>query len=192
MNKCVYCGNPCLQDQKLIKVTAERYAHKECWEEFNRTRLNKKESDIRMDELLEDANITLLRDEEVLIDDSFYLYGRPDYRRPGRGITVRKTPQEITENLDQKKPIIVIDHEPNELQELADAGVDIDLSGHTHDGQLFPANLLLKLLYENSYGYLKVDNMHSIVTSGVGLFGPNMRVATKAEITSIKIHFTKS
>ena len=51
MNKCVYCGNPCLQDQKLIKVTAERYAHKKCWEEFNRTRLNKKESDIRLEAL---------------------------------------------------------------------------------------------------------------------------------------------
>ncbi len=150
---------------------------------------DKKESDIRMDELLEDANITLLRDEEVLIDDSFYLYGRPDYRRPGRGITVRKTPQEITENLDQKKPIIVIDHEPNELQELADAGVDIDLSGHTHDGQLFPANLTNALMWENPYGYLQKDDMHSIVTSGVGLFGPNMRVGTIAEVVIVDVKF---
>lgn len=150
---------------------------------------DKKESDIRMDELLEDANITLLRDEEVLIDDSFYIYGRPDYRRPGRGITVRKTPQEITENLDQKKPIIVIDHEPNELQELADAGVDIDLSGHTHDGQLFPANLTNALMWENPYGYLQKDDMHSIVTSGVGLFGPNMRVGTIAEVVIVDVKF---
>lgn len=150
---------------------------------------DKKESDIRMDELLEDANITLLRDEEVLIDDSFYLYGRPDYRRPGRGITVRKTPQEITENLDQKKPIIVIDHEPNELQELADAGVDIDLSGHTHDGQLFPANLTNALMWENPYGYLQKDDMYSIVTSGVGLFGPNMRVGTIAEVVIVDVKF---
>ena len=149
-------------------------------------------SHIKMDELLEKSKITLLRDEYVLIDDSFYLYGRPDYKKLGRDIEKRKSPEEITEEMDQEKPIIVLDHQPQELKELANAGVDLDLSGHTHDGQLFPANLLLKLLYENSYGYLKVDNMHSIVTSGVGLFGPNMRVATKAEITSIKIHFTKS
>lgn len=150
---------------------------------------DKKESDIRMDELLEKANITLLRDEEVLIDDSFYLYGRPDYRRPGRGITIRKTPEEITENLDKTKPIIVIDHEPSELQELANAGVDIDLSGHTHDGQLFPANLTTALMWENPYGYLKKDNMHSIVTSGVGLFGPNMRVGTIAEVVMVDVNF---
>ena len=149
----------------------------------------KKESDIRMDQLLEDANITLLRDDGVLIDDSFYLYGRPDYRRPGRGITVRKTPEEITENMDKTKPIIVLDHEPSELQKLADAGVDLDLSGHTHDGQLFPANITTALMWENSYGYLKKGNMHNIVTSGVGLFGPNMRVGTIAEVVIVDINF---
>ena len=149
----------------------------------------KKESDIRMDELLENANITLLRDEEVLIENSFYIYGRPDYRKPGRGITTRKTPKEITENLDNKKPIIVIDHQPMELDELADAGVDLDLCGHTHDGQLFPANITTALLWENSYGYLKKGNMHNIVTSGVGLFGPNMRVGTVAEIVIIDVSF---
>ena len=149
----------------------------------------KKESDIRMDQLLNDANITLLRDESVLIDDSFYLYGRPDYRRPGRGITVRKTPKEITNDLDKEKPIIVVDHEPSELQELREAGVDMDLCGHTHDGQLFPANLTSKLMWENSYGYLKKGNMHNIVTSGVGLFGPNMRVGTIAEVAIINVNF---
>lgn len=149
----------------------------------------KKESDIRMDQLLDDANITLLRDESVLIDDSFYLYGRPDYRRPGRGITVRKTPKEITNDLDKEKPIIVVDHEPSELQELREAGVDMDLCGHTHDGQLFPANLTSKLMWENSYGYLKKGNMHNIVTSGVGLFGPNMRVGTIAEVAIINVNF---
>lgn len=149
----------------------------------------KKESDIRMDQLLEDANITLLRDEGVLIEDSFYLYGRPDYRRPGRGITIRKTPEEITKELDKSKPIIVADHEPNELEELADAGVDMDLCGHTHDGQIFPGNITTSLMWENSYGYMKKDNMHNIVTSGVGLFGPNMRVGTKAEVVIVDVNF---
>ncbi len=150
---------------------------------------DKKVSDPRMDQLLKDANIKLLRDEGVLIDDSFYLYGRPDYRKPGRGIIERKTPEEITQNLDKSKPIIVADHEPNELQELADAGVDMDLCGHTHDGQLFPGNITTALMWENSYGYLKKDNMHNIVTSGVGLYGPNMRVGTKAEIVIIDVNF---
>ena len=151
----------------------------------------KKESSVKMDEFLEKSGITLLRDEYVLIDDSFYLYGRPDYERPGRGIDERKSPQEITEDLDLSLPVLVIDHEPRELQELADAGVDADLCGHTHDGQLFPGNLTIKLMWENACGYLKKRNMHSIVTSGVGLFGPNMRVGTKSEICDIMMHFNR-
>lgn len=115
----------------------------------------KKESSIQMDEFLERAGIHLLQDEAVLIDDSFYLYGRPDAQRPGRGINMRKTAAELMGEVDTEKPVIVIDHEPKELQELADAGVDIDLCGHTHDGQMFPANLITALMWENSYGYLK-------------------------------------
>ena len=149
----------------------------------------KKESSIQMDEFLERAGIHLLQDEAVLIDDSFYLYGRPDAQRPGRGINMRKTAAELMGELDTEKPVIVIDHEPKELQELADVGVDIDLCGHTHDGQMFPANLITALMWENSYGYLKKDHMHTIVTSGVGLFGPNMRVGTIAEICPITVHF---
>lgn len=149
----------------------------------------KKVSDPRMDELLAAANIRLLRDETVEIADVFYLHGRPDYERPGRGITKRMSAAEITSSLDPEKPIFVIDHEPRELSELADAGVDLDLCGHTHDGQLFPGNIVTKFFWENSCGYLKKGDMHNIVTSGVGVYGPNMRVATKSEICTIKVHF---
>lgn len=152
----------------------------------------KKASDPRMDLFLQEAGIHLLMDEAVLIDDSFYLYGRPDYERPGRGINKRKTPNKITKSLDMSKPVIVIDHEPRELEELAKAGVDMDLCGHTHDGQMFPGNIITSCLWENSCGYLKKGNMHNIVTSGVGLFGPNMRVGTIAEICSIKVTLKES
>lgn len=148
-----------------------------------------KSSSQEMDQFMEKSNIRLLKDEAVLIDDSFYLYGRPDYERPGLGDDERKTPEEITAKLDLAKPVIVIEHEPRELEELADAGVDVDLCGHTHDGQMFPGNLTIDLMWENACGYLKKDQMHNIVTSGVGLFGPNMRVGTRAEICPITIHF---
>lgn len=148
-----------------------------------------KQSDIRMDEFLDKAGVTLLRDESVLIADSVYLYGRPDRQRPGRGIDKRKTPEEITEDMDLSKPVFVIDHQPKELQELADAGVDLDLCGHTHDGQMFPGNLTVRLMWENACGYLKKDDMYNIVTSGVGVFGPDMRVGTIAEICSVTVKF---
>lgn len=150
---------------------------------------DKKQSSPEMDAFLESANIRLLRDEAVLLGGGVWLYGRPDAQRPGRGIETRKTPAELTEGLDGNRPILVLDHQPRELEELAAAGVDVDLSGHTHDGQLFPGNLTVRLVWENAYGYLRVGQLHSIVTSGVGLFGPNMRVATRAEICPVTIHF---
>ena len=82
--------------------------------------------------------------------------------------SIRKTPKEIMEKLDSRKPVIVLDHEPSELKELSEAGVDIELCGHTHDGQMFPGNLVTKLFWENSCGYLKKGEMHNIVTSGIG------------------------
>ena len=147
----------------------------------------KKESDPRMDAFMQRAGFTLLQEKGVWIDDSVYLYGRPDYERPGRGITERKTPKQITKGIDKSKPSLVLEHEPRQLQELADAGVDAQLCGHTHDGQMFPGNLLTGLMWENSYGYMKKAGMHSIVTSGVGIFGPDMRVGTKSEIYDIHI-----
>lgn len=148
-----------------------------------------KRSSQEMDTFLEKSGIRLLKDEGILIDDSFYLYGRRDYERPGAEEDPRKNPEEITADMDLSKPVIVLDHEPRQLDRLAAVGADVDLCGHTHDGQMFPGNLTVNLMWENAYGYLKKDQMHNIVTSGVGLFGPNMRVGTIAEICPVTIHF---
>ena len=100
-------------------------------------------------------------------------------------------PDELLSSLDHTKPIIVIDHQPRELDALAQAGADMDLCGHTHDGQVFPGNLLIHLFWENSCGYLQKGNMHNIVTSGLGIWGPNMRVGTRSEICHIQVTFSK-
>ena len=151
----------------------------------------KPEADPRMDDFLQRAGIVNLRDEYVLVDNSFYIYGRPDYQKEGRGIDGRKSPEEITEGLDKNLPIFVIDHQPRQLQELADSGVDVDFSGHTHDGQIFPLNLTSRLIWENSRGVIKKGNMYNITTSGVGFYGPGVRVGTKAEVVDVKINFKK-
>lgn len=168
-------GNHDIQEKLLAGFTLEK--------------TKEKVSDPRMDALLEKAGIRLLQDEGVMIDDSFYVYGRPDAKKPGRGIAERKSPAQLTEGMDLSKPILVIDHEPRQLEELSKAGVDLDLCGHTHDGQMFPGNLLTSLMWENSCGYLQKGSMHNIVTSGVGVFGPNMRVGTKSEICVVNVHF---
>lgn len=156
---------------------------------FTFTSDEKPVADPRMDDFLERAGVKNLRDEYVLVNNSFYIYGRPDAQKEGKGIDGRKTPAEVTQGLNKELPILVIDHQPRQLQELADAGVDVDFSGHTHDGQIFPLNLTSKLIWENSKGVLKKDSMYNITTSGVGFYGPGVRVGTNAEVVDVKINF---
>ena len=149
----------------------------------------KNQADPRMEQLLRDANIHLLTDEAELIDEKFYVVGRNDSSRTHKLGGQRLSPAQLTKDLDLDKPVIFIDHQPKQLQETADAGADLDLCGHTHDGQIFPGNLFIHLFWENSFGYLKKDKMHNIVTSGVGVWGPDMRVGTNCEICPITVHF---
>lgn len=143
----------------------------------------------KMTNFMKECNIKLINDESVLINDEFYLVGRRDTDKPGTEDGTRAEISELTKDLDKTKPIFVLSHEPDELQKIADAGADIDFSGHTHDGQLFPGNLTIGLFWENPCGMIKKDNMYSIVTSGVGVYGTFMRVGTDAEICSVDIDF---
>ena len=143
----------------------------------------------KMTNFMKECNIKLINDESVLINDEFYLVGRRDTDKPGTEDGTRAEISELTKDLDKTKPIFVLSHEPDELQKTADAGADIDFSGHTHDGQLFPGNLTIGLFWENPCGMIKKDKMYSIVTSGVGVYGTFMRVGTDAEICSVDIDF---
>lgn len=143
----------------------------------------------KMTNFMKECNIKLINDESVLINDEFYLVGRRDTDKPGTEDGTRAEISELTKDLDKTKPIFVLSHEPDELQKTADAGADIDFSGHTHDGQLFPGNLTIGLFWENPCGMIKKDDMYSIVTSGVGVYGTFMRVGTDAEICSVDIDF---
>ena len=148
--------------------------------------------DPRMKKFLKDSNIHILEDESVLINDQFYVIGRKDASLTEKIHETRKAPAQLTEKLDRDKPIIMIDHQPKELQELADAGVDLDLCGHTHNSQTFPGNFTIKLMWENPCGLLSKDNMTNITTSGAGVWGPAMRIGTDSEICSINIQLKKA
>lgn len=147
--------------------------------------------DSRMEEFMKESGITVLEDVTVLVDDSFYLTGRLDGEKNGFGSAKRKSIEELTESVDKTKPLFVINHEPDELKEYAGWGVDLLLSGHTHAGQFFPLTLCQPLVWENLWGITKVDDMYSIVTSGVGIYGPPIRVLTDSEIMHVNIKFKK-
>lgn len=145
--------------------------------------------DPRMIQFLKKANIRLLEDETVLIENAFYLSGRLDASCKEKSGVTRLTASQLLSGLDHTKPLIVVDHQPSQLPELSEAGADLTLSGHTHDGQLFPGNLTTRIGWLNSYGKLVLGSMTSIVTSGAGIWGPAMRIGTNNEIAEITVKF---
>ena len=147
------------------------------------------QEDEKFREFFEQAGIQLLEDQAVLVEDSFYLVGRQDPQRQAKLGEGRLAPDQLLEGLDQDKPILVIDHQPGQLEELSQAGADLVLSGHTHNGQMFPGNLVVKLFWENPAGVIQVGNMTSCVTQGAGVWGPAMRVGTQNEIMLITVEF---
>ncbi len=140
------------------------------------------ENEIRI--FFKKSGIPILCDTVVRIDHSFYLAGRYDQR-----FRNRKTIHELLEPVPHDLPVILMDHRPTELQEVSHTAVDIQFSGHTHNGQLFPINLVTRSVYELSWGYKKIRNTHFFVTSGLRLWGPPVKTAGKSEIMLVDVHF---
>ena len=129
---------------------------------------------------LQKTNINVLRDTAVLVDSSFYIVGRDDFSYRNR-----KPLNDIVKDIDYNKPIILIDHQPNNLGEAAENNIDLQVSGHTHDGQVFPINLIEKLIFEQKYGYLKKENTHYYISSGLGIWGGKFRIGSHSEYVVI-------
>jgi predicted MPP superfamily phosphohydrolase len=130
------------------------------------------------------AGMKLLCDSNVVIDGSFNLLGRYDSH-----FGKRKSIGELLKSVNDSLPIILIDHRPTEIEEVSKTAVDVQLSGHTHDGQLFPINLILKTMYRLTWGYEKIGNTNFFVTSGIRLWGPPVRTTGKSEIMVIDVNF---
>jgi predicted MPP superfamily phosphohydrolase len=123
----------------------------------------------------------LLRDSIAQPTGDIYIVGRDD-----RTNTKRKPLKEIMQGIDHNKLIILLDHQPQHLEEAQEAGVDFQFSGHTHDGQIWPMSWITRKLYEKSYGYLKKDRTQYYITSGLGLWGAHLRIGTRSEIVVLE------
>ncbi|MDR0421974.1 MAG: metallophosphoesterase [Proteiniphilum sp.] len=136
--------------------------------------------------LLNSAGITVLRDSAALINGSFYVVGRED-----KVVATRKPLREILsgQSAAMSKPVIVLNHTPDNLDEEAEAGADLALYGHTHHGQAFPGNIITERVFEVAHGYKKKGDTHICVTSGIGLAGPQYRIGTVSEIVLLTLRF---
>jgi uncharacterized protein len=139
---------------------------------------------------IESKGIRILKDEMVTLEGGIQLIGRIDrdsyrfYRKE------RLSLGELMKLADTTKPVILLDHQPFHLDESEKYGVDLQLSGHTHNGQMWPLNHVTSWIYELSYGYLKKGKSQFIVSSGYGLWGPRVRSGSRSEVLLINIKFT--
>ncbi|MCJ7485046.1 MAG: metallophosphoesterase, partial [Candidatus Aminicenantes bacterium] len=135
------------------------------------------------------CGIKVLEDEAVGVAGAFVLVGRRDLsslaplepRLPIRDILDKQ-------GFDDRLSVILLDHQPAHLEEANRAGVDLQLSGHTHAGQLFPLDLINRMVWELNWGYLRKGDTQYYVTSGVGTWGPPVRTGSRPEI--VRIHLT--
>lgn len=143
----------------------------------------------RIPEFLEQMkaiDVNILMDEVVKVEDCFYIIGRKD-----RTDKNRKTLEELLTGaiVDKTVPLILMDHQPYHLDQAVSHGIDVMLSGHTHRGQMAPNHLITKKMYELDWGYLKKNDLHVVVSSGFGFWGPPLRIGSRSEIVQINIHF---
>jgi predicted MPP superfamily phosphohydrolase len=129
---------------------------------------------------LRKSGITVLRDSAVVVNNSLLIIGRDDLTNKNR-----KTLSSLLEGQDPGLSTLVLDHQPHSLDESVKNRIDLHLSGHTHNGQIFPFNRIVSRIYELGYGYRKSGNTSQYVSSGIGLWAAPIRLGTQSEIVKI-------
>lgn len=138
---------------------------------------------------LNESKVNVLRDSVVEIANSFYVIGREDKSYEMISKQKREKLSNLIQGTNSKLPIIMLDHQPINISESKDAGVDLQLSGHTHRGQFFPFNLITDKLFKIHYGYLKTGKLQVIVSCGAGTWGPPIRIGSTSEVVNILVEF---
>ncbi|MDD4701211.1 MAG: metallophosphoesterase [Desulfovibrio sp.] len=143
-------------------------------------------------DILRRSGMQVLRDQWHILDNAIVLVGRDDRSRRAFEGTPRKSLPEILADVPQAHrnlPIFVMDHQPHNLDEARTAGAVLELSGHTHYGQLWPFHWVVESMYENPMGLLIKQGLHSVVTAGAGTWGGPMRNTSRAEVLIVNVHF---
>lgn len=129
---------------------------------------------------IKSLGIRVLRNEHVVVGDAIVLAGTDDSSRN------EDLPQAIA-GRDPTLPLVLLAHHPRTIRRAAKAGVDLQLSGHTHGGQLLPWGYLARLFDPKVAGLARFDATWLYVSQGTGFWGPPLRVGTSCEISAITL-----
>ncbi|MBO4245002.1 MAG: metallophosphoesterase [Bacteroidales bacterium] len=140
------------------------------------------------DEFLVNNGVTVLRDSSARLPLGVTIVGREDRSaRIDFKLGGRKQLADIVENINRDDYSIVIDHQPYHLEEAEQNNIDLQLSGHTHHGQLWPLNFLTSHIYECSFGQHRRSNTQYYVSAGYGTWGPPIRTTCRPEMVVINV-----
>ncbi|HBW35391.1 MAG TPA: metallophosphoesterase, partial [Desulfosporosinus sp.] len=103
----------------------------------------------------------------------------------------RQDLETLMQGVNRSLPVLLMDHQPSQLAEPVEQGVDLQVSGHTHRGQMFPIQFITSRIFENDWGYLRKGDFQLIVSSGYGTWGPPVRIGNTPEIVDITIRFSE-
>lgn len=135
----------------------------------------------------EENGIHMLKDTAINIDGKFNMIGRDDIQAQTSTGASRKSIEELKQNIDDHLPTLLLDHQPYQLKEVAESGIDFQFSGHTHNGQFWPFNYITGLIFEQDWGYIKKKNTHFYISSGYGTAVVPIRIGNDSEIVNIKL-----
>lgn len=135
-------------------------------------------------DFLSQTPVKLLNDSIATLPNGIQIIGRYD-----RSNAKRLALSTLVGKADPNHPVIVLDHQPYALEQAEAAGVDLQISGHTHNGQIWPINLITKKLFELSYGYMRKGNTHFYTSSGLSLWGPPFRIGSVSELVIMNLTF---
>ena len=137
-------------------------------------------------ETIKKNNIQILEDNTTIINNEIALIGRADR---GDGNEKRQKISKLTSKLDKNQEWIVLDHQPSDYENVKNARCDIILSGHTHAGQIWPADLVASLFRFDglNYGKLQQDKLNAVVTSGIAGWGYPIRTEKHSEYVVLNL-----
>jgi len=139
---------------------------------------------MRVKSLLADSGITIL-DDEIMVVDDLQILGLSCYYEGGLDVR-HKIIDEM--KYQAKQASILMYHEPKDVSVIKELGINLQLSGHTHGGQMFPFNLVAKLLYRGfAAGLYRLGDFNLLVNVGAGTWGPPLRLATRSEVVLINL-----
>jgi predicted MPP superfamily phosphohydrolase len=142
---------------------------------------------------LESCGVKVLMDEWAAPGGELLLIGRDDASSARFGKNraslgqLKKDAAASLGSASARLPTIVLDHQPVNLEEAENAGVDLQLSGHTHRGQIFPMNFLIAGIFERHYGSYKKGRTNYYISSGAGTWGPPVRTIGRPEVVIINL-----